>query len=124
MALAGTAEVPLGGLYMDQILDEGELPVKMVAFGHCFRTEAGSLGVASKGLYRLHQFSKIEMFVISTPRQSEALLEELVAIEEELFTQLGLHFKVWQRTHLNDVYIAALLIDYGHANCRFGCSGL
>ena len=94
LALAGTAEVPLGGLYMDQILDEGELPIKMVAFGHCFRTEAGSLGTASKGLYRLHQFSKIEMFVISTPRQSEALLEELVAIEEELFTQLGLHFKV------------------------------
>lgn len=93
LALTGTAEVPLGGIYMDQILEESELPIKMVAFGHCFRTEAGAPGVASKGLYRVHQFSKIEMFVISTPSQSEALLEELRTIEEELYTQLGLHFK-------------------------------
>lgn len=94
LALAGTAEVPLGGLYMDQIIEEQDLPIKLVAFGHCFRTEAGSPGAASKGLYRVHQFSKVEMFVICKPDQSEELLMELCSIEEELFKDLGLHFKV------------------------------
>lgn len=94
MALTGTAEVPLGGMYMDKTFEESELPIKLVAFGHCFRTEAGSPGAASKGLYRVHQFSKVEMFVISTPEQSNNLLAELTQIEEELYSQLGLHFKV------------------------------
>lgn len=59
LCLTGTAEVPLGGLYMDQILEEKDLPVRMCAFGRCFRTEAGAAGMASKGLYRVHQFSKV-----------------------------------------------------------------
>lgn len=79
---------------MDQVLDESVLPVKMVAFGHCFRTEAGAGGMAGKGLYRVHQFSKVEMFVLCTPQQSDSLLQELLELEEELFTELGLHFKV------------------------------
>jgi seryl-tRNA synthetase len=60
LCLTGTAEVPLGGIYMDQILSESQLPIRMVAYGHCFRTEAGAAGQASKGLYRVHQFSKVE----------------------------------------------------------------
>lgn len=94
LCLTGTAEVPLGGIYMDRVLTQEELPVRMVAFGHCFRTEAGAAGAAGKGLYRVHQFSKVEMFVLSTPEQSEALHQELIALEEELYTELGLHFKV------------------------------
>ncbi|KAG2446759.1 hypothetical protein HYH02_008320 [Chlamydomonas schloesseri] len=94
LCLTGTAEVPLGGVYMDRILPEAELPVKMVAFGHCFRTEAGAAGMAGKGLYRVHQFSKVEMFVLATPEQSEALHQELIDIEADMFTELGLHFKV------------------------------
>ncbi|KAG2435294.1 hypothetical protein HXX76_007370 [Chlamydomonas incerta] len=94
LCLTGTAEVPLGGVYMDRILPEAELPVKMVAFGHCFRTEAGAAGMAGKGLYRVHQFSKVEMFVLATPEQSEALHQELIDIEAGMFTELGLHFKV------------------------------
>jgi len=175
LCLTGTAEVPLGGLYMDQVLAEKQLPIKMAAFGHCFRTEAGAAGAAGgwgasalgrrqggqagcgrsaeiapvggmwqlggswaaagrqlgllrqwlmhvpqagggpdahwpaaapppprlrragKGLYRVHQFSKVEMFVLSTPEQSEALHKELIGIEQEMFTQLGLHFKVRRR---------------------------
>ena len=54
-------------------------------------------GAASKGLYRVHQFSKVELFVLSTPQQSEALLEELCSLEKEMFTQLGLHFKIQAR---------------------------
>lgn len=95
LCLTGTAEVPLGGIYMDQVVDEASLPIKMVAYGHCFRTEAGAGGMAGKGLYRVHQFSKVEMFVLCTPDQSEALLQELLDLEEELFTDLGLHFKVY-----------------------------
>lgn len=59
LCLTGTAEVPLGGVYMDQTLDEAQLPIRMCAFGHCFRTEAGAAGMAGKGLYRVHQFSKV-----------------------------------------------------------------
>ena len=59
------------------------------------KTHAEScVGAASRGLYRVHQFSKVEMFVLSTPEQSEALLEELTSIEKEMFTELGLHFKI------------------------------
>ena len=94
LCLTGTAEVPLGGIYMDKIIEESELPIKMVAFGHCFRTEAGAAGAAGKGLYRVHQFSKVEMFVICSPEQSEALHKELLDIEVEMFSELGLHFKV------------------------------
>ena len=94
LCLAGTAEIPLGGYYMDQILAEKELPLKLSAFGHCFRTEAGAAGAAGKGLYRVHQFSKVEMFILCTPEQSEALHQELLDLELELFTDLGLHFKV------------------------------
>jgi len=79
---------------MDRVLEERELPIRMAAFGHCFRTEAGAAGAAGKGLYRVHQFSKVEMFVICTPEQSDALHEELIAIEEDMFRELGLHFKV------------------------------
>ncbi|KAK9843369.1 hypothetical protein WJX74_011088 [Apatococcus lobatus] len=94
LCLTGTAEVPLAGIHADKILAEEQLPIRMAAFGHCFRTEAGSGGSASKGLYRVHQFSKVEMFVVSTPEQSEELLQELVSIEQEMYSELGLHFKV------------------------------
>lgn len=59
LCLTGTAEVPLGGIYMDTLLSEDQLPIRMTAFGHCFRTEAGAAGSASRGLYRVHQFSKV-----------------------------------------------------------------
>jgi len=94
LCLTGTAEIPLGGVHMDKILSETELPVKMAAFGHCFRTEAGAAGAAGRGLYRVHQFSKVEMFVVCTPEQSEQLHNELMDIEVEMFNELGLHFKV------------------------------
>ena len=94
LCLTGTAEIPLGGVHMDKILSEGELPIKMAAFGHCFRTEAGAAGAAGRGLYRVHQFSKVEMFVLCTPEQSNALHDELLEMEVEMFRELGLHFKV------------------------------
>jgi seryl-tRNA synthetase len=94
LCLAGTAEILLGGVYMDEVVAEKDLPIKMAAFSHCFRTEAGAAGSATRGLYRLHQFSKVEMFVIATPEQSDALHDELTEIEQEMYTELGFHFKV------------------------------
>lgn len=91
--LIGTAEIPVGGIHMDSILLESALPLKYIAFSHCFRTEAGAAGAATKGLYRVHQFSKAEMFVLCRPEDSETFHNELIQIEEDLFTSLGLHFK-------------------------------
>jgi seryl-tRNA synthetase len=94
LCLTGTAEVPLGGAVMDRTFDEAALPLRLAGFGHCFRTEAGAAGAAGRGLYRLHQFSKVELFAVATPAQSEALLEELLALEVAMYEELGLHFKV------------------------------
>ncbi|KAL6068227.1 serine--tRNA ligase [Balamuthia mandrillaris] len=74
--LVATAEIPLAAYYLNCTLPVEKLPLKMVAFSHCFRTEAGSAGIRDKGLYRLHQFSKVEMFAIGTPDMSEQLHEE------------------------------------------------
>lgn len=91
--LIGTAEIPVGGLHMDSILIESSLPIKYVAYSHCFRTEAGAAGTATRGLYRVHQFSKVEMFILCRPEDSDFYHEELIRIEEDLFATLGLHFK-------------------------------
>ncbi|KAF4357530.1 hypothetical protein G4B88_026909 [Cannabis sativa] len=92
--LIGTAEIPVGGIHMDSIISESLLPLKYVAFSHCFRTEAGAAGAATRGLYRVHQFSKAEMFIICRPDESEKYLEELIRIEEDMFSSLGLHYKI------------------------------
>lgn len=94
LCLIGTAEITLGGLHADEILDEETLPLKYVGISHCFRTEAGAAGRASRGLYRVHQFTKVEMFAYSTPETSGTLHAELLAIEEEIFTALGLPYRV------------------------------
>ena len=96
LCLIGTAEITLGGLHADEILDASRLPIKYVGLSHCFRTEAGAGGRASKGLYRVHQFTKIEMFAFTegTLEASGALHGELLAIEEEIFTALGIPYRV------------------------------
>ncbi|XP_071722737.1 serine--tRNA ligase, chloroplastic/mitochondrial-like [Rutidosis leptorrhynchoides] len=91
--LIGTAEIPVGGIHMESILSESLLPLKYVAYSHCFRTEAGAAGAATRGLYRVHQFSKMEMFILCRPEESDSYHEELIKIEEDLFASLGLHYK-------------------------------
>lgn len=92
--LVATAEITLGGMLSDQVLDAENLPLKLVGISHCFRTEAGAAGRASKGLYRVHQFTKIEMFAFALPAQSDALHEELRQIECELFDALEIPYRV------------------------------
>lgn len=92
--LVATAEITLGGMMADQVLDAADLPLKLVGLSHCFRTEAGAAGRASKGLYRVHQFTKIEMFAYTLPDQSDAIHEELKTIECELFDALEIPYRV------------------------------
>lgn len=94
LCLVGTAEIPLGGFHADQILDKSQLPIKMAAFSHCFRREVGAAGSITRGLYRVHQFSKVELFVISHPDDSNMIHEELRELEQRMYEALGLHFKV------------------------------
>jgi seryl-tRNA synthetase len=94
LSLIGTAEITLGGVHADEILEEDQLPIKYVGVSHCFRTEAGAAGRASKGLYRVHQFTKVEMFAFTTPETSGPMHLELLAIEEEIFTKLGIPYRV------------------------------
>ena len=92
--LVGTAEITLGGYYSNMILDKKDLPIKMTGLSHCFRREAGGAGQYSKGLYRVHQFSKLEMFIYCLPEESEKYHEKILAIEEEIFSGLGLPYRI------------------------------
>ena len=92
--LVGTAEITLGGYHAGQILDAEKLPIKMAGLSHCFRREAGAAGQYSRGLYRVHQFSKVEMFVYCLPEDSEKIHRELLAVEEELFSSLDIPYRV------------------------------
>lgn len=92
--LVATAEITLGGYHSGEILEKSKLPLMYGGLSHCFRREAGAAGQFSKGLYRVHQFDKVEMFVYSTPENSDEMHEKLRQIEEEIFTGLGLPFHV------------------------------
>ncbi len=94
LCLIGTAEITLGGLHGGLLLDEADLPRKLVGLSHCFRTEAGAHGRESKGLYRVHQFSKVEMFCLTRPEDSQAMHEHLLALEEAFFGALEVPYRV------------------------------
>jgi seryl-tRNA synthetase len=94
LCLVGTAEITLGGLFADAVLAEEELPRRLAGLSHCFRTEAGSYGRESKGLYRVHQFTKVEMFAFTRPGDSEAMHDQLLAIEERIFQGLEIPYRV------------------------------
>jgi len=94
LCLIATAEITLGGMHRDKIFDELQLPIKYVGLSHCFRTEAGAPGRDARGLYRVHQFTKVEMFAFCAPDQSEAIHEEILAIEEKIFQGLGIPYHV------------------------------
>lgn len=94
LCLVATAEITLGGMHRDKVLDELQLPLKYVGLSHCFRTEAGAPGRDTRGLYRVHQFTKVEMFVFCAPDQSNAIHEELCTIEEKIFQGLAIPYHV------------------------------
>jgi seryl-tRNA synthetase len=92
--LVGTAEITLGGYYANTIIPREKLPLRMAGLSHCFRREAGAAGQFSKGLYRVHQFTKLEMFVYCLPEESGVFHEELRSVEEAIFAGLEIPFRV------------------------------
>jgi seryl-tRNA synthetase len=107
LALAGTAEIPLAGMKAKTTFAESELPLKTVGVSRCYRAEAGARGADTKGLYRVHEFTKVEMFAWTAPDQSgddhftatdasssEAVFEEMLGMQHEILTALGLHCRI------------------------------
>jgi seryl-tRNA synthetase len=92
--LTGTSEVALAGLHMEEIVDEEALPLRYAAYSTCFRREAGAAGKDTHGMFRVHQFDKVEMFVFCRPDESWDEHERLLAIEEELARAVGLPYRV------------------------------
>jgi len=94
LGLIATAEVTLAGSHADEIIPEEKLPLKYIGYSHCFRQEAGAYGKYSKGLYRVHQFTKTEMFIYCKPEESEKYHELILSMEEEIYQELGLPYRV------------------------------
>ncbi|MBI2038244.1 MAG: serine--tRNA ligase [Candidatus Magasanikbacteria bacterium] len=94
LSLIGTAEITMGGYHADEVLDLSKGPKKYAAVSHCFRTEAGAYGKTSKGLYRVHQFTKLEMFVYCKPEDSEKMHQELLKLEQKICDGLELPYRV------------------------------
>src|ERR1700733_7168491 len=92
--LTGTSEVALAGLHADQILDAGALPLRYCGFSTCFRREAGAAGRDTRGIFRVHQFDKVEMFSFVEPGESAAEHERLLAIEERILGELEIPYRV------------------------------
>ncbi len=92
--LVGTSEVPLAAYHMDEILDVSQLPRRYAGFSSCFRREAGSYGKDTRGIFRVHQFDKVEMFVYTTPEEAEAEHQRLLEWEKQWLTSLELPFRV------------------------------
>ena len=107
LALAGTAEIPLAGMKANQTLEEADLPLKAVGVSRCYRAEAGARGADTKGLYRVHEFTKVEMFAWTSPDHmgddhfttptapsAEAIFDEMLSIQKEILEALGLHCRI------------------------------
>src|SRR3989344_6859521 len=94
LGLIATSEMTLAGIHSDEILKQADLPKYYAGYSHCFRQESGAYGKYSKGFYRVHQFSKVEMFVYAKPEESQSIHEKLLSIEEELWQKLGIPYKV------------------------------
>ncbi|MGZ5338979.1 MAG: serine--tRNA ligase [Thermoleophilaceae bacterium] len=92
--LVGTSEVPLASLHAGEILEQATLPLRYAGFSPCFRREAGAAGKDTQGLFRVHQFDKVEMFTFVEPEESQAEHERLLAIEEEILQALEIPYRV------------------------------
>lgn len=106
-----TSEVVMNGLHYDEILPAEQLPLKYAAYSPCFRKEAGAAGSQERGLIRVHQFNKVEMFCFTLPEQSEKMFEEMVGVAEEILQGLGLHYRLSLLVTGDMSFTAAKTID-------------
>ena len=93
LVLSGTAEIPLAGLFANKLLPPNALPMKVVGLGRSFRAEAGARGSETRGLYRVHQFSKLELFAVAQEDQSENVMEDMCKVQVEIYGGLGFPFR-------------------------------
>lgn len=94
LCLIGTAEITLGGMHRNNVFDEDNLPHRIAGVSHCFRTEAGAPGTDARGLFRVHQFTKVEMFMFTKPEQSRQALNEILKIQESFWQDLKIPYQV------------------------------
>lgn len=94
LAMIATAEMPLTGYHMDEIIDEDKLPLLYAGYSACFRKEAGTYGKYTRGLFRVHQFNKLEMYAFCLPEQSKEMHEKILAIEEDIWQGLGVPYHI------------------------------
>ena len=94
LALIATAEIPLTGYHMGEIIDEKDLPLMYAGYSACFRKEAGSAGKHTRGLFRVHQFNKLEMYIFCLPEKSKEMHELILSVEEEIWQELGIPYHV------------------------------
>ncbi len=94
LALIATAEMPLTGYHMGEIIEEAQLPLLYAGYSACFRKEAGSAGKHTRGLFRVHQFNKLEMYVFCLPEKSKEMHEMILSVEEEIWQELGTPYRV------------------------------
>ena len=94
LALIGTSEVALGGLYSKEVFIEDELPMRLAGFSNCYRTEASASNKDDKGIFRVHEFKKVEMFVFSHPDKSWEEQDRLITVAQKVFQGLGLHYRL------------------------------
>lgn len=94
LALIATAEIALTGYHMNEIIEEKDLPLLYAGYSACFRKEAGAAGKHTRGLFRVHQFNKLEMYVFCLPEKSKEMHEMILATEEEIWQELGIPYRV------------------------------
>lgn len=94
LTLIGTAEMPLTGYHADEIIDEKDLPLLYAGYSPCYRREAGTYGKHTRGLFRVHQFNKLEMYVFCVPEQSKTIHEKILSVEEEIWQTLGISYHI------------------------------
>ena len=93
LVLSGTAEIPIGGSLANKVLSSLSLPLRIVGYGHAFRQEAGARSADTRGLYRVHQFSKVELFAVTSEDESEGMMQELLELQKDILEGLGLSFR-------------------------------
>lgn len=94
LSLIATAEIPLTGYHADEIIDEDKLPLLYAGYSPCYRKEAGTYGKHTRGLFRVHQFNKLEMYAYTLPENSEEMHETILGIEEEIWQAIGISYHV------------------------------
>ena len=94
LSLIATAEIPLTGYHADEIIDEDKLPLMYAGLSPCYRKEAGASGKHTRGLFRVHQFNKLEMYAFALPEKSQEIHQQILDIEEEIWQELGIAYRI------------------------------